>query len=190
MIRRPRLLVHGLVLCGIMNTATAPSPAFAQRGGSDRSRAVHVQAIRKYYARVNAEAKRYAKKERDLSGFSAEGGTLIGFYSGSELRKMVATYYGESGRTITELYLADGALIFALSTDLRYVRPLGFDGKDAGKIASTAQSRFYFNKGTLIQWLDSDGKSVRTDGAAARGESQRIRTDVADLVRRLRLPPP
>ena len=188
MTQRPRFLFSVLALYGVGQLMSVAVPVLGQRAGPDRSTTAQVEAIRKQYTRINSEAKHYAKKERDLSGFSTEGGTLIGFYSGKELRKMVATYYGESGRTIQEFYLADGTLFFVLSTELRYTRPLTFDGKDTGTVASSTRNRFYFNRGTLIRWIDPSGKSLKTNDAAAQRESREIRTSVADLRTRLSRP--
>ncbi|MBC8136342.1 MAG: hypothetical protein H8F28_10690 [Fibrella sp.] len=189
MTQHPRFFVYGIFILGIVPVMVIPVSAFGQRTGRDQSITTDVQAIRKYYTRINTEAKRYTKKERDLSGFSAEGGTLTGYYGKNELRKMVAIYYGESGRKIEEYYFADGSLIFVLSTDLRYVRPLTFDGKDTGEIASTEQNRIYFNKSNLIQWLTPNGKPVKTDDTTARLKSKEVRATAADLLTRLRHPP-
>lgn len=185
MTQRHRFLICSLAIFSMGCIVTIPSVVLGQGIKPEKS----IRTIRQHYARINKDASQYTKKERDLSGFSTEGGTLTGYYQGSELKKIVATYYGETGKAIKEFYFANGTLIFLLSTDLTYERPLMYDGKDTGKIASSTKERFYFNKGTLIQWLDPTGKPMKTNDTTAKKKSKEIQTDTTDLITRLSQPP-
>jgi len=50
-----------------------------------------------------------AKGEEGASGFSAEGGELIAYFDSKAIVKMLATYYGETGRTVEEFYCGMGS---------------------------------------------------------------------------------
>lgn len=118
-----------------------------------------IQSIRQSYAAINRKQARYRKVKKELSGFSAEGGVLIAYFDGPNIVKMLATYYGEMGRTNEEFYYRDGKLIFVLRTELNYNRPL------SGKVVSRKLSRFYFNDDKLIRWINESGKTVASDSA-------------------------
>ena len=111
-----------------------------------------LQSIRQSYAAINRKQARYRKVKKELSGFSAEGGVLTTYFEGPNIVKILATYYGEMGRTNEEFYYRDRKLVFVLRTQLNYNRPL------SGKVVSTKLDRFYFNQDKLIRWIDSSGK--------------------------------
>src|SRR6185295_18161187 len=69
----------------------------------------------------------------------------------------VATFYGETGRTVEEYYFWNGQLIFVLNTENRYDKPL------SGKIVRKVETRFYFKDDKLIRWLDENGKEVASN---------------------------
>jgi len=116
-----------------------------------------IQSIRQHYAQINSSAAKYKKVKKELSGFSAEGGELVAYFHGPSVMKMVATYFGESGKASEEYYFWDGKLIFILSTDFRYDKPL------SGKVARKTQNRFYFGNDKLIRWIDENAKEVASD---------------------------
>ena len=118
-----------------------------------------IQSIRQSYAAINRKQARYRKVKKELSGFSAEGGVLTAYFDGQNIVKMLATYYGEMGRTNEEFYYRDGKLIFVLRTELNYNRPL------SGKVVSRKVSRFYFHDDKLIRWIDESGKTMASDSA-------------------------
>jgi hypothetical protein len=116
-----------------------------------------IQSIRQHYGQINAGVPRYKRVKKNLTGFSAEGGELIAYFHGPTIMKMVATYYGETGRTAEEFYYWDGKLIFVLRREHRYSKPL------SGKIVSTKEDRFYFSNDKLIRWIDENAKEVAAD---------------------------
>jgi hypothetical protein len=127
------------------------SPALAKPQAADP-----IPSIRQQDAAINKRAPRLRKVKKDLSGFSTEGGELVAYFDGKAIVKMMATYYGETGRTVEEFYCRDGKLIFAFRKVLRYSEPL------SGKVVSTSVERFYFQDDQLIRWLDTDNKPVET----------------------------
>jgi len=73
--------------------------------------------------------------------------------------KMVATFFGETGKAVEEYYFWNGKLIFVFSVDNRYDKPL------SGKVARKTEGRFYFKDDKLIKWLGGDGKEVASDSS-------------------------
>ena len=138
------------------------SPALANPQAADP-----IASIRQQYAAINKRAPRLRKVKKELSGFSTEGGELVAYFDGKAIVKMMATYFGETGRTVEEFYYQDGKLIFTFLKVLKYSEPL------SGKVVSTSVERFYFKDDQLIKWLDTDNKQVETsnpDYAAKQAE--------------------
>jgi len=117
-----------------------------------------IESIRQHYASINQNVNRYRRVKKNLSGFSAEGGELLAYFHGPSVMKMVATFFGESGRAVEEYYFWNGTLIFVFRTDNRYDKPFG-------KVVSKIENRFYFKDDKLIRWLDEKGKEVASDSA-------------------------
>jgi hypothetical protein len=118
-----------------------------------------INSIRQHYGQINRSAGLYKKVKKALSGFSAEGGELVAYFHGPSIMKMVATYFGESGKASEEFYFWNGMLIFVLRTDFRYDKPL------SGKVARKTEDRFYFSNDKLIRWVDESGKEVASERA-------------------------
>jgi hypothetical protein len=138
------------------------SPALAKPQAADP-----IPSIRQEYAAINKRAPRLRKMKKELSGFSTEGGELVAYFDGKAIVKMMATYFGETGRTIEEFYYRDGKLIFTFRKVLTYSEPL------SGKVVRTSVERFYFKDDQLFKWLDTDNKQVETsnpDYAAKQAE--------------------
>jgi len=110
-----------------------------------------ISSIRSQYAAINKRATRHKKVKRQLSGFSLEGGELVASFEGAAIVKMVAIHYGEMGRTLEEYYFSNGKLIFMFAKVFHYNRPMG-------KVARTAENRYYFNNDQLIRWIGENGK--------------------------------
>lgn len=128
---------------------------FGGRGeGADASIEEKIKAIRQRYAEVERELKQCRQVKRDVFGESAEGGELIGYFKDASLRKIRATFYGETGKALDEFYFSGDQLIFVLRTESRYTKPL------SGVVKSKTEERFYFAEGKLIQWLGSDKKPM------------------------------
>jgi len=118
-----------------------------------------IESIRQHYANVNQNVARYRRVKKNLSGFSAEGGELVAYFHGPTAMKLVATFFGETGRTVEEYYFWNGQLIFVLQTENRYEKPL------SGKVVRKMENRFYFKDDKLIRWLDENGKEVAPDSS-------------------------
>lgn len=113
-----------------------------------------IKAIREQYATINKSAASYKSVKKELSGYSAEGGELVAYFDGPKLMKMVATHMGESGNAVEEYYYHDDRLIFVFRKDSIYDKPM------SGKVARTAENRFYFGDDRLIRWIDENAKQI------------------------------
>lgn len=111
-----------------------------------------INTIRQQYAAINKRAARYRKVKKELSGFSLEGGELVAYFDGLAIVKIVATHYGEMGRTLEEYYYTNGKLIFAFEKVFHYTKPM------SGKVVRTTEDRYYFSDDKLIRWMDENGK--------------------------------
>jgi hypothetical protein len=112
-----------------------------------------IALIRERYATINRAVPQYRKTERSLDGFSTEGGTLEAFYDDTALRKIVATYLGETGRAAEEYYFWDEQVFFVFRREDTYDEPFG-------KVVQTKENRFYFVDNRMIRWLDLDRRLV------------------------------
>ena len=113
-----------------------------------------IAAIRQHYSDINRKVPTYKKVKKNLSGYSAEGGTLVAYFHGPSIMKMTAVYFGETGRASEEYYYWNGKLIFVFHKEERYDKPL------SGKVVSTKENRFYFANDNLIKWIDESGKEA------------------------------
>jgi len=125
-----------------------------------------IETIRSRYAAINKNLQRYRKVKKELEGYSAEGGSLEAYFDGDSIRKIVATHYGESGRALEEFYFWDDQLIFVFRKDFQYDKPL------SGRVSSSKENRFYFDKNMLIRWIGDGGKQVSSNQSEY-GEKQR-----------------
>ena len=115
-----------------------------------------IESIRQQYASINQNAPRYRRVKKNLAGYSAEGGEMVAYLHGPSVMKIVATFFGETGRAVEEYYFWNGQLIFVFQTDNRYDKPFG-------KVVRKIENRFYFKDGKMIRWLDESGKEVAPD---------------------------
>jgi len=118
-----------------------------------------IETIRQHFADINKNVPLYRRVKKNLSGFSAEGGELVAYFHGPSVMKMVATFYGETGKAIEEYYYWNGRLIFVFRSDNRYDKPL------SGKVTRKTEHRLYFKNDKLIKWLGEDGREVAADAA-------------------------
>ena len=149
--RRKLLLAALLVALFLPHVAGICFAGKAQTGAAKQRVADPIQSIRRQYAAINKRVGRYRKVKKQLSGFSLEGGGLVAYFDGPAIVKIVATHYGESGRSFEEYYYANDKLIFVFRKEFRYDKPM------SGKVVNTSENRFYFWNDRLIQWLNNQG---------------------------------
>lgn len=116
--------------------------------------AAEIATIRRSYSLINRKQTRYKRIKKSLEGFSTEGGELVGYLDGKAIVKLIATFYGESGKALEEYYYHDGQLIFVYRKQSAYDKPL------SGRVVSFAEQRLYFSGGRLLRWIDEKGRNV------------------------------
>lgn len=122
--------------------------------------------IRAHFTVIEREASTYQCRSLDLEGFSAEGGSLEACYAGRELRRLSATYLGETGRASERYYFWNDSLEFLFGKVEHYDRPL------SGRVRSTEEERLYWNRGQLIRWLQGKTRQPLTNAAARERNSE------------------
>ena len=125
-----------------------------------------IKTIREQYAKINKDASGYKSVKKELSGFSAEGGELVAYFDGPKVMKIVANHFGEGGKAVEEYYYWDDRLIFVFRKDSIYDKPM------SGKVARTAENRFYFSNDRLVRWIDENSKQVEPGGSEYLGKEK------------------
>ena len=105
-----------------------------------------VAQIRARVETTDKNEKTYRKVERNLEGYSLEGGVVTGLFKGGEVVRIMARHFGESGKSSEEYYLQNGSLVFMLRSDFTYA------SLQSDKIVRRDQTRYYWNKaGNLVR---------------------------------------
>jgi hypothetical protein len=99
---------------------------------------------------------------------------MTAYFSGKQVVKIAATFYGETGRSTVDFYFHEDKLIFIFQKRFNYSKPM------SGKIISTEEDRFYFNDDNLIKWLD--GKKNRN---VSDEEANETKTNLLDEAKKL-----
>ncbi len=127
-----------------------------------------VARIRQDVQRIEA-LRLNARQRIELEGFSLEGGEARVFVEGERVVKVTATHLGESGRTLETLYFRGGSLIFAFRRSMRYDRL-------HGRVQSTEEDRFYFDRNRMVRWVGGGRKLVpRANPRYAEEEADNLR---------------
>jgi hypothetical protein len=150
MVKNKKLLVM-VCLLAAATSLQAANPAVEEK----------IKSIRAKYTEIETQLKDCRQAKRDLPGESAEGGELTGYFNESNLRKLSAKFFGETGKALEEYYFAENQLIFVLRVESHYTKPM------SGVTKNKTEQRFYFADGKLIRWLNPDNKDVTGDAAAA-----------------------
>lgn len=109
-----------------------------------------VSQIGKDYEATN-KIKDFSIKSILDEGASSEGAEIKYYSKNGEIRKIVATYYGESGKRPIEYYLKNNKVYFIYDVILYY------DGILTGKVAKKEEKRYYFDPdGILVRYIDEN----------------------------------
>ena len=163
------------------STPASPAAAIAAHTQpSQPATQAAIQAIKERYADVGNRLQTFRHVERELSGFSTDGGTLDAFFDRDALRLVKATFYGETGRSDRAFYYDDSDRpFFVFERESRYKEPLS-------GVAITREYRAYFHEGRLIRLLDGDRQISAGDAAYASRETELLELSgrLADAARR------
>jgi hypothetical protein len=164
-----RLLISSVylfILCSTGIGQTSPGVNQAKVADGDSIESI-ILKIRKEYTQIVADSAKYQLASKDVMGMSTEGGELIYYHEGKLLRKASLTIFGETGRSVTEYYFADGKIFFCYERITRYDKPFYLENMHVKKVE---ENRYYFNDQQLIRWLDSSRKIIAGKLYAAKGK--------------------
>ncbi len=129
-----------------------------------------VAGIKKEYAEIRNHLSDFRVEKKELSGESAEGGTLTAYYDDTIVRLIVEEFFGETGKRVTEYYFSNLSLFFVLDVTCTYNRPIYMDSAYAVSAGDNewydhrktrkSEERFYFKNQSLFRWLDKNSKPM------------------------------
>jgi hypothetical protein len=108
--------------------------------------------IRSQVENINQSLSSYKLITKDDDDQTTEGGEVKGYFSGGEIKRIGAVYYGETGRVRKEYYFANKKLIFYYSFEERYKQPF-YTTPGKVIISKKQETRFYFDNGILIKYI-------------------------------------
>lgn len=110
---------------------------------------------------IDARARKLEPVLADAEGYSAEGGTLYGYFDGEDLLKIRGELLGERGRVDVESYYDAGTLILVAVTQSLYDRPVGERPDEPMRVTWRERNFFFFDEtGTLDTATDKDGNEM------------------------------
>jgi len=151
-----------------------------------------IRDIRTEYKLTNSN-RLLTKDSVELSRQSTEAGQLIILKdTNGNTRKLIATYYGESGKIINEYYLRNNKLIFYLTRQFVYNRPIYWDMNKAKENndyevfdiskSKIIENRYYFDSNEkLILFIDKDKKNIQ-----ATVQLEKFETDILEEYKTLK----
>lgn len=132
------------VSVSLLSPANAATTATAKTASNTDKK---VSTIRADVAAINRSLPKYRKTTEIVLELSAEGVEATYQTSGTSIRKIDATVYGETQQARIALYFKNGQLIFAFDQRSFYEGGLG------SPIARREERRLYFSGGVVIRVL-------------------------------------
>lgn len=126
----------------------------------------HITEIRKKFNEINSKPGQLEAITKNIDDCSASGGELKAYYHQKQLKKVVATYFGETGKAIIDYYFDNDHVFFIFRQDFQYNSPMyvvesdpemGIEAFDSNK-TKIEENRYYFTNNKLIRWLDNSKK--------------------------------
>ena len=139
--------------------AGAPAPArppLPSPQNTPSARAQQVQQIRRRYAYINANLSKYRRVTKQVQE-STEGGVREAYFEGRQIRRIMASDYGETGQRLREFYFWNNRLIFSFERFTQYARPI--QKTAVLRILRQEENRNYFHHGRMLRWI-KDGIEV------------------------------
>lgn len=117
-----------------------------------------MEIIRNNFKRINSIKNWTVIDSVELEG-STEGGQAKFYFANKQLQKIIAVYYGESGKNVIEYYLLDSKLSFVFRKEFRYNRPIYWNEPNDEKFdldkSVITETRSYFYKDVLFEQIKS-----------------------------------
>ncbi|WP_412467840.1 hypothetical protein [Pedobacter sp. KLB.chiD] len=130
-----------------------------------------IKKIKSDFTLINKQLKFFKKKTKDVSGMSAEGGIVTGYYSKGKLKKVHCVFYGETGKTETDYYLDNKRLFFLYKKETFYNKPIYL--KDL-KIKKSVEARYYLFGDTVIKIIIKPNTSLVSSIAEIKAELKQV----------------
>lgn len=143
------------------NTTVRLALAFsliAMSAGGQVTTDPRIAAIRTRFAEINAETPSYRRVSADMDslGFerrSTDGGEVVAYFRARELKRATATYVGEHGSLVSDIYYS------AERPEFVYVVERSSGEKLYGPQHVVREQRIYFSNDSLIRYMV--GQAVR-----------------------------
>ena len=126
--------------------------------------------IRDQYTEIRNNLNKYQIRKHDVQGESAEGGLLTAYFDDTLIRLIVAEYFGETGKRVTEYYYTNQEIFFILDVIVTYNRPAYYDSLRAAENndhewhdplkSKKTEERMYFKDNRMIRWIDKTRQSI------------------------------
>ncbi len=104
--------------------------------------------------KIKRDTKKYKKVSKDLMDESTEGGTLEGYFEKDILKRMKATYFGESGKTLVEYFFVNADLIVIVNRTSSYNASISDASHDAA-LTKTISQKYYLDAKKIIRAIPS-----------------------------------
>jgi hypothetical protein len=166
------LAMPSRVDCCLVAVLTLLAGQHATAQGDPRARAADISA---WAAAIDRSLPRMRRVVLDLPGASTEGGQLAVYRAGDALRKLVALYYGETGRATECYYVRSDSVRLFIRKEVTYDRPL------SGRVVHTMIERVWLVGDSVIQWRDTLGR-VLPNGQASQVRGAEVRRDFRNAV--------
>ena len=124
--------------------------------------------------------------QMDATDKSAEGGVIIGYFDGNELKKIVEKLYGETTRQTEKYYFWEGGLIFVLSQTEYYEYPINDDHEPVGEVDRVVEEWHYFKGNKMIRWVRADSEFVSKDNPEYSRREKETVEEANELMTKLR----
>lgn len=141
-----------------------------------------ISTIRKKFTEINSNIKKYDIIEKDLFGQSAEGGILIAYYEQKDLKKVITTFFGETGKAVTEYYFNSGELFFVYKKTYLYDKPIYVEGS---KVKSIEDYRFYYFNNDLLRFIGNNNKLINSNSEKYQEENKYIKEEMKNIKREI-----
>lgn len=116
-----------------------------------------VAEIKKAFADINQNTASYKVESKEIMDESTEGGELKAYYQDEDLKKVVASYFGEMGKTVEEYYFSEENAFFIFTQQYSYDKPITVEGSAVKQIE---ENRYYLHKNKLMRWIGSNKEKV------------------------------
>ena len=148
-----------------------PFGSIAQNPDKDK-----ITFIKAQYASINQNVSSYKEATKNDGNVTTEGGE-VKLYLDTEIRKISAVHYGETGKINEEYYFLDNRLIFYYSVEEKYKRPISITSKV--EISKKIENKYYFDKNLLIKYIckpikQMDNEEMKKEAVKTQTETKRL----------------